>query len=275
MNQYILSCSLVIYKQNPEVLKMAIDSFLNTNLAVKLILIDNSPTDELRNIKIDDRVEYIFNPSNPGFSGGHNLGISKIIDQSAYHLVLNPDIYFGSAVLENIIEFLEDNKNIGVLMPKVLYPDNSLQYVAKLLPTPVDFIVRRLIPNSTLKERIGNRLELRASCYNHIMDVPFLSGCFLLFRSEALIKVKGFDENIFMYTEDIDICRRVIKAGYRSVFYPNVSVYHDHEKKSFRSFKTFLVYLKSAIYYFNKWGWVWDSDRKKINQNTLSQIKLN
>lgn len=252
---------------------MAIDSFLNTNLAVKLILIDNSPTDELRNIKTDDRVEYIFNPSNPGFCGGHNLGLGKIIDQSEYHLVLNPDIYFETGVLENIIEFMAGNKNVGVLMPKVLYPDNSLQYVAKLLPTPVDFIVRRLIPNSAFKRRIDNKLELKASGYNQVMDVPFLSGCFLLFRSEAIRIVKGFDENIFMYTEDIDICRRVIKAGYRSVFYPKVSVYHDHEKKSFSNFKTFLVYLKSAIYYFNKWGWIWDEERIRINRQTLSQIK--
>lgn len=272
MRQYILSCTIVIYKQSSNVLKKAIDSFLNTNLNVKLILIDHSPTDSLRFIKIDDRVEYIFNPLNPGFGQGHNIGLERILNKSEYHLVLNPDIFFEVGVLEKLVEFMTINKNIGVLMPKILYPDNKLQYVAKLLPSPVDFIIRRLIPNSAIKRKINNRFQLISSGYNQIMDVPFLSGCFLFFRCETLQKVKGFDKNIFMYTEDIDICRRVIKAGYRSVFFPHVCVYHDHEKKSFRNFKTFLVYLKSAIYYFNKWGWIWDAERERINRQTLAQI---
>jgi len=273
MYKYLLTSTLVVYKEKPEVLRMAIDSFLRTKLKVKLYIIDNSPTDILRNIILDERVEYYFNPINPGFGSGHNIGINLIKNDSKYHLVLNPDVYFGKGVIEQILEFLECNQKIGVLMPKVLYPDESIQYLAKLLPTPFDFILRRIIPIPFLKKFIDNRFELRNSGYDKILEVPFLSGCFLLFRNDVLQMINGFDEKIFMYTEDIDICRRVNKAGYQSVFYPEVFIYHAHERKSFKNLSTFKVYLKSAINYFNKWGWFWDRDRVIINRATLKQIK--
>ena len=158
-------------------------------------------------------------------------------------------------------------------MPKVLYPDGRIQFLAKLLPTPLNFIVRRFIPITALKKIIDYNFELRMSGYNKIFDAPFLSGCFLFFRTSALEQIGGFDERIFMYTEDIDICRRIINTGYRSMFYSEVQVYHDHQKKSFFNFKNVKVYLKSAIYYFNKWGWFWDLNRMKINKDTLNKLK--
>ena len=273
MYKYLLTSTLVIYKERPEILRMAIDSFLNTDLRIKLYLIDNSPTDILRNIILDERVEYIFNPINPGFGSGHNIGIKLVKFDSKYHLILNPDIYFKKGVIEQLIDFIEaDEKKIGVLMPKILYPNGKIQYLAKLLPTPLDFIVRRVVPIPYIKKQKNKVFELHSSGYDKIMDVPFLSGCFLLFRTDVLQKVKGFDEKIFMYTEDIDICRRVNKLGYRSIFYPSTCVYHAHIEKPIVNFLTFMIYLNSAIYYFNKWGWFWDRERVMINKRTLKQI---
>ena len=269
----VISACIVLYKNDAVILKKAIDSFLQTNLDVRLFLIDNSPTDELKNITSDSRIEYIHNPSNPGFGAGHNIAIQKVIHHSRYHLVLNPDIYFDEGIIEKVVKYMDSQPDIGVVMPQILYPDGKIQYLAKLLPSPLDFVLRRFIPISVIKSRIGNRFELRRSGYNQIMDVPFLSGCFLFFKIDVLEKVNGFDEKIFMYTEDIDICRRVINAGYRSVFYPDVCIYHDHHAKSFKSLETFRVYLRSAIYYFNKWGWLFDKQRKEINKKTLKQLK--
>lgn len=270
---YNITCSIVLYNNSLPLLKAAINSFLNTELPVKLYLIDNSPYDTLRDINIDDRIEYVFNPSNPGFGTGHNIAIQKVQDNSAYHLILNPDISYKEGVLEQIVSFMDQNPEVGVLMPKVLFPDGKIQCLAKLLPTPLNFVVRRFVPIKRLREKIDYNFELKGSNYDKIISVPFLSGCFLLFRTEVLKQIGGFDENIFMYTEDIDICRRVIDSGYQSVFYPLVYVYHDHEVKSFKSFKNFKVYLKSAIYYFNKWGWFYDKRRKEINDRTLNQLK--
>ena len=75
-------------------LQNVILSFLNTDLNVKLYIVDNSPTDEIQKLCKDKRIKYIFNNANIGFGAGHNIAIKKSLNLSKYHLVLNPDIYF-------------------------------------------------------------------------------------------------------------------------------------------------------------------------------------
>jgi GT2 family glycosyltransferase len=83
----------------------------------------------------------------------------------------------------------------------------------------------------------------------------------------------GFDENIFLYFEDNDLCRKILKEGYRTVVNPFVSVVHDHNPKSFFNIKNIMIYFKSGIYYFNKWGWIFDKDRIIENRKTMKLIK--
>lgn len=271
--EFSISCGLVAYNNDRVLLENAISSFLNSSIKGNLYFIDNSPDDALKTINTDARFDYISNPSNPGFGAAHNIGIKKAISSGArYHLILNPDIYFNKGTLEKLVDYMEQNKDVGVVMPKILYPDNSLQRIAKLLPSPIDFFVRRFMPVKSIQNKIDSRYELHDYKYDKPIDIPFLSGCFMLFRTDILEKIGGFDEKIFMYTEDIDICRRVIDSGNRTVVYPLTFVYHDHVKKSFLSLKNLKVYSKSAIYYFNKWGWFFDKKRKAINQKTLDLL---
>lgn len=272
---YDVVCSLVIYKNDRKQLLDAIESFLNTDLKVRLVLIDNSPTDDLRAIISHPKVEYAHNPSNPGYGSTHNIAIRKYADQTKYHLVLNPDIYYFKGVLEDIICFMDQDKRIGLVMPKVLYPDGKIQYLAKLLPNPFVFFVRRFLPIAILKKKIIDKFELRFSGYDTIMEVPYLSGCFMIFRTETLKKINGFDENIFMHMEDLDITRRCCDAGFTTLFYPNQIVYHDHLHKSFLTLANLKMYFTSAFYYYNKWGWFFDRKRRIINKKTISDIKSN
>ncbi|PKH67659.1 glycosyl transferase family 2 [Flavobacterium sp. ALD4] len=268
-------CSLVIYKNDRKQLLDAIGSFLNTELKVRLVLIDNSPTDELKDIVSDSRTEYIHNPSNPGYGVTHNIAIRKYSYKTKYHLILNPDIYYSKGVIEDIISFMENDVDIGLIMPKVLYPNGQIQYLAKLIPSPFVFFARRFLPFANLKKQISEKFELRFSGYDTIMEVPYLSGCFMVFRTEALIKINGFDENIFMHMEDLDITRRCYDAGFKTVFYPNQIVYHDHLFKSFLTMANLKMYFTSAFYYYNKWGWFFDKKRRMINKKTINNIKSN
>ena len=269
---YDIVCSLVIYKNDKKQLLDAIESFLNTELNVKLFLIDNSPTDNLRDIKNDPRIEYLFNPSNPGYGTSHNIGIKKYSIKCKYYLVLNPDIYYAKGVVEDIIKFMESDNSIGLVMPKVLYPNGSVQYLAKLIPSPFVFFVRRFLPISIIKNKISNKFELRFSGYNKIMEAPYLSGCFMIFRTQVLQQLNGFDEKIFMHMEDLDISRRCYEAGFKTIYYPHQIVYHDHLYKTFLTFANLKMYFKSAFYYFNKWGWFFDKTRRKINKQTIEKI---
>jgi GT2 family glycosyltransferase len=270
-----ISGSIVLFNNEIDILSEAINSFLNSTIVCKLYLIDNSSSDELKNINLDPRVKYIHNPSNPGFGAAHNIAIKMAMKENTdYHLVLNPDVYYGEGVLEELTQYLEDNTEIGNIMPKVLYPNNDIQHLCKLLPTPYDWIGRRFNPFKGMVERRNDLFELRFTGYDKVMDVPYLSGCFMYLRISALKNVGLFDEGIFMYGEETDLCRRLIDEGYRTVFYPKVHIYHHFEKGSHKSWRLTKIGIQSAIYYFNKWGWFFDKKRRLINHSFLSKIKL-
>lgn len=267
----MVTASIVTYKNNNTQLEKAIKSFLNTDLRVKLYIIDNSPTNGIKQICNDNRIEYFFNNSNIGFGAGHNIAIKKSVESSKYHLVLNPDIYFNAGTIEKLYDFMENNSDVGLIMPKVLYPDGSVQYLCKLLPTPSDLILRRFIPFEDIKEKRNRIYELRYTGYDKIMDVPYLSGCFMFMRAEALKKVGLFDERFFMYLEDTDLSR-IIHKCYRTLYYPEVSVFHGYEKGSYKNPILLKHHIMSAIKYFNKWGWFFDKERREINRRTLEKL---
>ena len=102
------------------------------------------------------------------------------------------------------------------------------------------------------------------------MFVPYLSGCFMLLRQSALIDIGLFDERFFMYPEDIDLTRRMAER-YDTLFYPHVSVIHEHGRESHKSFNMFVIHLVNLVRYFNKWGWFYDSKRDELNRKTLKQ----
>jgi len=264
-----LTASIVTYKNDPGIVAQTIQSFLTTDLNVKLFVVDNSPTDRLRQICQDDRIVYIFNDRNLGFGKGHNIAIKSTWDLSPFHLVLNPDIYFNGPTLKNLSRFMRENPRVGLVMPKILNTDGTIQYLCKLLPTPGNLIIRRFLKFSKQQLKKSNyKYEFRFSAYDKVMDVPFLSGCFMFIRTKALKEVGLFDEQLFMYVEDTDLTRRIHRY-YRTVFYPDVSVYHHYAKGSYKSLKLMFYNSLSAIRYFNKYGWFWDEERKLINQKVV------
>lgn len=269
--KYDITSSIVTYKNDFKTLRKAINSLLNTEMAVRLFVIDNSPSDEIRQICNDNNIEYIFNNANIGFGAGHNIAIQKVLGLSKYHLVTNPDVYFAGGNLEKLYDFMENNKDVGLVMPKILYPDGSLQYLCKKLPTPFDLMGRRFLPDF-LKPLFQKRLtdfELRDMNYNEIVEVPYLSGCFMFIRTAIFKEIGMFDERFFMYLEDTDLCRR-IGEKYKTIYYPEAVVYHDYAKESYKNKKLLIVHANSAIKYFNKWGWFFDKNRKKLNERKLS-----
>ena len=93
----------------------------------------------------------------------------------------------------------------------------------------------------------------------------------MFLRMEALKKVGLFDERIFLYTEDIDLTRR-IHRHFRTVFYPHATIYHYHERASYKNVRILFHHVTSAIAYYNKWGWFYDPERKEINRNVLLKL---
>ncbi|GAB3421232.1 glycosyltransferase family 2 protein [Niabella aquatica] len=272
-----LSISIVLYENTLAEINTLIKNILQSDVNFILFLIDNSKTDNLRKhvVRDDIRIQYFHNEENIGFGRAHNIGIKKgILYNSTFHLVLNPDISFDSKVLQSLIDFMVINPDVGNVMPKVYYADGTLQSLCKLLPTPLDLSGRRFLNRLSFIRKRNSVYELKQYKYNKIVDIPNLSGCFMFMRTEIVKKVGGFDERFFMYLEDIDLNRRIHKIA-RTVCNPSISVVHGFRKESYANRKLLLYHIKSAIKYFNKWGWFFDSDRRRINRKTLDDIKNN
>lgn len=279
----MLTASLVLYKTPHNQITKLLECIRESNCVSKLFVIDNFSTEE--NIKLFDgmknlqqnyccEIEYIPH-ENTGYGSSHNIALKKALEiNSEYHLILNPDIEFSSDVLSKLITYMDYNKEVVYILPKVIYPDGELQYLCKLLPTPSDLIFRRFLPKNKFTDNKNKRYMLFDSGYNKIINPPCLSGCFMFLRMDTIKKYKlFFDEQYFMYMEDFDLMRRLHRVG-KTIFYPEVTIIHNHAKESYKNKKMLKIHILSAIKYFNKYGWFFDQERSKWNKQILSEIEM-
>ena len=271
----MISASLVIYNNPAEMLLRVIRSFA-PSAERRLYLIDNSPErcvlpDEVAGA---EGVFYEFTGKNLGYGRAHNRGIEYAIrDGSEFHTVLNPDLAFDPSVIDVLADYARTHQDIVALMPRIEYPDGSLQYLCKLLPTPADLVFRRFFPEIGPFRRANDRYTLKSSGYDKVINPPCLSGCFMFLRVETLQKEAfRFDERFFMYCEDFDLVRRLHRVG-RTVFYPDVTVIHDHARESYHNRKMLMLHIRSVCTYFCKYGWFFDSERRRMNRETIKEIK--
>lgn len=270
----MLTASIVLYNTLQSQLDAILKSVESSKCVSQLVVIDNSPNDKYRILENKySFVRYIHN-ENTGYGSSHNLAMQEAIEVgSDYHIVLNPDIYFDSNVLGELVKFMNENPDVSYILPKVVYPNGELQYLCKLLPTPFDLILRRFLPKIKYMDKINAQYELRNSGYDKIMNPPCLSGCFMFMRLSTLKENNiFFDDSFFMYCEDFDLIRRIHSVA-KTIYYPKVSIVHNHAKESYKNRKMLMVHIKSAIHYFNKWGWFFDKERSSMNKKILTEIK--
>ena len=269
----MLTASIVLFNTPKVQLDRLLSSIMQSNCVSQLYIIDNSPNDKFRILeKTIPVVRYIHN-ANLGYGAAHNIAIKEAIEEgSDYHVVLNPDVYFSQEVLPALLQYMDEHSDTVYLLPKVLYPNGDIQYLCKLLPTPLDLIFRRFFPGK-LAEKQNYKYTLRQSGYDKIINPPCLSGCFMFLRVETLRKYQlFFDESFFMYCEDFDLMRRLHRVG-KTIFFPNVSIIHDHGKESYKNRKMLLTHIKSACTYFNKYGWFFDKERRCMNSKIIAEIE--
>lgn len=274
----MLTASIVLFNTPKNQLSTVMKAVIDSSCIQILYIIDNSLNDKWRIIEKEYlesniKIRYIHN-ANLGYGASHNLAMQEAIEAgSDYHIVLNPDIYFASNVLNELINYMDNNIDVGYVLPKVTYPNGELQYLCKLLPTPFDLIFRRFLPKTKLITKLNDHYELKFSGYDKIINPPCLSGCFMFMRLSTLKNNNlFFDDNYFMYCEDFDLIRRIHRFA-KTVYYPNATIIHNHAKESYKNRKMLITHIKSAIRYFNKFGWFFDKERKLMNNKILQEIK--
>ena len=169
--------------------------------------------------------------ANDGFAVGNNLGINQA--QGKYIMIINPDIAVVPQALEKMVNFLEGHRDIGIIGPKLINPDGSVQYSCRRFPNFLTPVYRRTVFGKSrfAKRPIDNYLM---KDFNHevTQEVDWLFGACLLMRKSMLGKIGLFDERFFMYFEDLDLCRRFWQAGFKVLYFAEVEMVHYHQRLS-------------------------------------------
>ena len=217
----------------------------------QIYICDNASTDNTVELIENSfpNVKIISNNENQGYSTGHN----KIIQQvdSTYHLIVNPDILFKSNVLKELIEIIEKNPDIALIAPIILNSDGTEQHLPKRDPKLLYLLSGRILLKYIRMRKFRDAYTMANEILSPIQEVEVLTGCFMLFQTNLLKQVNGFDDRYFMYFEDLDLSKRISKLG-KVIFYSNTSVLHRWERGSYKNNKLLFSYIHSMFIYFSK-----------------------
>jgi len=185
-------------------------------------------------------VDIIYNDHPKGFSANHNAAFNQpiIAKERQFFLIINPDVRLDEDVVAPLVKLLEVNENVALTAPMVHGVDNILEDSVRELPTPVRLIAKLF----GRQGRWGNE---------RCTQPDWVAGMFMAFRASVFEQIGGFDENYFLYYEDVDICSRLWLAGYQIHFNENVSIVHDAQRKSWRDIRYLRWHIASMLRFFN------------------------
>ena len=267
-----LSVSVVVYRPDPVQLAQTLFSLAGAceelraarrDIPVALYIVDNGGLPDLSSILDALYAQHIVNViiaghGNVGYGRGHNLAIEQA--ESRYHLVLNPDIDLDRDALTHALSFLEAHPDAGLLSPRVGDDAGQLQYLCRRYPTLFDLLVRGFMPPRARKlfERRLARYEMRDLINERdvVWDPPIVSGCFMLFRTEVLKVLAGFDPRYFLYFEDYDLSLRAHDVT-RVAYVPAVQVLHHGGGAARKGSLHIKMFAASAYKFFSRFGWKW------------------
>ncbi|MFC1627324.1 glycosyltransferase [Patescibacteria group bacterium] len=247
---------IIVHYQNQKVLFNCLASIKKTGSKIKyeVIVVDN---DEQKTIKQElkkkfPQTKYIASAGNLGYAAGNNLGAKQA--KAKYLFILNPDTKILKNSIDELVKFLDKNKKTAVVAPLLVnarkkpYP---LQGTSKLTPLKAIFsmsFISRLFPNNP----IAKTYWVKGQQIKQPISVDVVPGSAFMIRKSVFKKLKGFDENFFLYFEESDLCQRLKTKGYQLYILPQGKVIHYWASCTSQSDKIKHIFNQSRFYFFKK-----------------------
>ena len=206
---------------------------------------------------------------NYGTTISRNIGIRKSLGK--YIFILDSDTEIKAGTVNILIDSINKRDKVGIVAPRLFYPDGSIQASCKRFPT-IKTKIYKYIPFYTTRN-IAEKDEL----YNEICkkgkkqctEVDYCISAAWMVNREAINDIGFFDENIFYAPEDVDYCLRMWLKGWKVIYNPLASVVHHTQRKSYKDFKVAWQHLRGLLYYFGKYNYWFN--RKKIYKRIKNQ----
>jgi GT2 family glycosyltransferase len=232
---YLMDCLRSLYESTP-------------GMNLEIIVVDNASTDGSPEAveKVYPEVILIKNETNRGFAAANNIGIKQ--SKGRYVCLINSDIKVLENCLAQLRDYMDTELSIGMLGPKILNADMSLQSSCRSYPSLWNNFCTATALSRLFKEtKFFSGEHMLFFKHDEVRLVDVLVGCFLMARRDALNQVGLLDERFFIYSEDIDWCRRFWRAGWEVVFYPQAQAIHYRGGSSVNEPSRFAIEQNRAV----------------------------
>jgi GT2 family glycosyltransferase len=256
-NSNSIEISVVVVGWNAShYLELCLDSLAKAppRRCMEVLVVDNASSDDSVEM-VETKfpwVKLIKSQENLGFSKGNNVAIRQA--RGRYIALVNPDVIVFPGCLDALADFLDQNPKVGNVGPRVFNPDMSMQSTCRRFPT----LWNNFCSSSGLSSKFKNSRFFAGEHmfyfpHDRTLAVDVIVGCFSFIRREAFDQVGLLDEDLFMYGDDVDWCRRARNAGWQVVFYPGGQAIHDRGKITAPYPVRFAVaQQRSVLYYWKK-----------------------
>ncbi len=251
----MIDLSIVILNWNVrELLDRCLASIRSDRFSLETIVVDNaSPDDSVEMVRAKyPEVVVIDNSINRGFTGGNNQGLQA--SHGRYVMVLNPDTEIVDEAIDRLIDYLDVHPEVGAIGPQLLNPDRSIQSSRRRFPTLMTGFFESTWLQSIAPRKVLRRFYMDDVSPDAVQAVDWLTGACTVFRRSVLDQVGCYDEaNFFMYSEEVDLCRRIKTAGHSIVYLPAAQVMHYIGQSSDQVVAArHLHFQTSKVHYFRK-----------------------
>lgn len=239
-------------------------------LDIAVVIVDNASNDDVAELlrKEFPRVQCIRQEKNVGFGASHNRAIAAV--SARYYFVLNPDTTFPKEqhLLDRMFAFMESHPQVGMLGPRIHYPDGSLQYSCFRFPSFLQPLYSRTKLGTKGKgKRMADYFLMKDTDHEQTMPVDWVMGSAMFVRKDAIDAVGVFDERYWMYAEDSDWCRRMWEAGWPVYYLADVWIEHVHGRASAKVPGVVAALIKNKyarvhVISWLKYFWKWRGNKK-------------